>query len=984
MKKSVLTLFIPLFLFSVFIQAQENTISGTVIDETGNPVVGASVVVKEDTSRGASTDFDGKFSIQASSNETLTVSSIGFLSTEVLLGNESELTITLTEDLNQLDEVVVVAYGTQKKETITSSVVSVKSEDLTDLTTPDVSSMLQGKAAGVQVSASSGAPGSSPSILIRGIASLNGNIRPLWVVDGVIQHSTPIVNPTDVANISILKDASATALYGSRGANGVIVVTTKRAKVGVKPQIRISSRLGINQFNDGNFDVMNSQQLYDYHTAFGNTQPWYSPDLLERDTDWVDLGTRDDAMVRDLNGTFTAAKEDHNLFLNLGYYSEEGTLEGNEFERLTFRTNYDYNFSDKFIIKPKLSFSIDDRDKVNEAPLYDTYLNLPWDLPYDEDGNVVNAETSQDWLGRDANNYLYDQQWNYSSSTTFNMSFNFDFEWKILPYLSWLSTNNFTLYDYRSKTYTDPRSNAGLAVSGRLEDFNAKRRTRLTTQILKYTKTFNESQVLNVLAGYEYNDYDYEHFGASGTGIIAGSEILDVASESGEVYGFKNDYALQSFFLAADYDIDGKYFAKGSLRRDGASYFGPDNRYGNFFSLGLGWNIHREDFFNSEIFNQLKLRVSYGSVGNTPSSLYPYQGTYRVNTQYSGIPGAILNQYGNSDLGWEKSYEANIAVDTRILDRVSLTLEYYNKDTSDLLYFVALPDLTGFSGFWENVGALKNTGFEAALNWDIIQKEDFSWNFGFNIGVNKNEITELYDNQEEIPVGGKIFKVGEDANTWYIRKWLGVDSENGLPVWEVVDPDTGERTETNDWNEATLQAESGNSSPNFVGGFNTSLAYKDFSLSANFSFSEGAMIYNQARELFDSDGFYSTFNQMVLADGWSRWQQPGDNATHPQPIEGGNNNSNKRSSRYLEDASYLRLNNVTLNYSLPQNTVQKLGIDNINVFLSGDNLFTITDYSGSDPAVTGNPDDFNPGLGGSPNFPYPVPRRFVLGLNVTF
>ena len=974
MKKSVLILLIPLIFFSMQVYGQDRSITGTVTDATGTPIIGANVIVKGEN-RGVATDFDGNFSIDnLSADNVLVISSVGYITQEVTVGNQTTITVTLQDDISELDEIVVVAYGTQKKETVTSSLVSIKSDELTDITTPEVSSMLQGKAAGVQVAASSGGPGATPNILIRGVASLNGNITPLWVVDGVIQHSVPIINPNDVENISVLKDASATAMYGSRGANGVIVVTTKRAKEGTRPQVEVSTKVSVNQFNSGKFEVMNSQQLYDYHTLFNNSQPWFTQDLLTRNTDWIDGGTKD-AIVREANVSFTSATDVLNLFINTGYYNEEGTVRGNELDRYTFRTNLDYKISKRLTIKPKLAFSFDNRDKIAEAPLYELYLNLPWDVPFDADGNPINAQTSQDWLGRDQRNYHYDQQWNYSSSNTFNLSGNFDFEFMIVPNLTFHSTNNFTLFRSKSETYVDPRSNSGLANGGSISNFTANRRTRLTTQMLKYANTFNEDHTVSVLGGYEYNDYEYEDFGAAGNGIIAGAEILNAASETGSISGFKNDYALQSFFLAADYDYKGTYFAKASIRRDGASNFGLDNQYGNFFSLGLGWNVHKEEFFNTDIFNQLKLRASYGSVGNRPSSLYPYQGTYRVNTQYIGIPGAILNQFGNPDLGWEKSYEANFAVDTRVFDAVSLTLEYYNKNTSDLLYFVSLPDLTGFQGFWENVGGLKNTGFEAVISADIIQKDDLSLNVGFNIGVNKNEVTELFDGQTEIPVGAKIFKVGEDANTWYIRKWLGVNPDNGEPLWEVVDPDTGERSETNNWNEATLQTV-GSSSPDFIGGFNTNLRYKNFSLTTNFSFSKGGTIYNASRELFDSDGFYSTFNQMVLADGWSRWEQPGDIATHPQAIEGGNNNSNKRSSRYLEDGSYLRLNNITLSYTLPQGALSKFGINNCNVYLAGDNLFTITDFTGVDPTVGG--------LGGNASLSYPIPRRYVVGLNITF
>ncbi|TRX51206.1 TonB-dependent receptor [Fulvivirga sp. M361] len=980
MKKSI-----PILLFFALgivfnIRAQTKTVQGTVLDEMGDPLPGASVIIKG-TSKGTSTDLNGTFSLEVDENDVLIISFIGYSKKEVAVSGQTSLSITFDLDVSTLQEVVVVAYGKQTKETITSSIVSVESEELKDITTPDVTSMLQGKVAGVQIAASSGSPGATPNILIRGFASLNGNVTPLWVVDGVIQHSVPIVNPSDVASISVLKDASATALYGSRGANGVVIVTTKRGTLGEPARVTVSSKLAMNTFNTGGFEVMDSRQLYDYHTEFGNTQPWFTQDLLTRDNDWIDGGTQT-GVVQESNVSFTTATEDLNLYLNVGYYNEDGTVKGNELDRYTFRTNLDYQMNERLKIMPKLAFSFDDRDRVAQAPLYELYLNLPWDLPFSADGTPVNANESQDWLGRDQRNYFFDQQWNYSSSSAFNMSANFDFEFEILPNLLFRSINNFTLLEGKSTTYTDPRSNAGLADGGNLSEFAQSRFTRLTTQMLSYTHDFGVHSI-SVLGGYEFNDYRYEDFGATGNGIIAGGEILNIASETGAISGFKNDYALQSFFLSADYSLSNRYFAKASIRRDGASNFGLDNQYGTFFSIGAGWNIHNEDFFNVEPVDQLKLRVSYGSVGNRPSSLYPYQGTYRVNTQYIGTPGAILDQFGNPDLGWEKSYETNIALDTRFIDRVNLTLEYYNKNTSDLLYFVSLPDVTGFRGFWENVGGLKNTGFEAAVSGEVVKSENFNWTLGFNIGVNRNEITELFDDQTEIPQGTKIFKVGEDANAWYIRKWLGVDPDNGNPLWEVVDPVSGERTETSNWNDATLQVV-GTSTPDFVGGFNTSVSYKGLSLSANFAFSKGGTIYNASRELFDSDGFYSTFNQQVLADGWSRWKNPGDNATHPLPIEGGNNNSNKRSSRYLEDASYLRMTNVTLSYTVPGDFISRLGLTGLEVYAAGDNLLTFTDYTGVDPAVRGNTDDEDQGFSGSPRLTYPIPKRLAFGVNLSF
>lgn len=973
MKKIILKSFLLLlFVFTNTMLAQKTTVTGTVVDMgTQTPILGVNILVKN-TSNGVTTDFNGEYAVSAEANAVLIFSYIGFKTKEVLINGQKVINVSLEEESSLLEEVVVVAYGAQKKEAITSSVVSVKAEELKDITTPDVSSMLQGKAAGVQVSASSGSPGATPDILIRGRASLGGRVTPLWVVDGVIQHGTPIVNPNDVESISVLKDASATALYGSRGANGVIIVNTKRGTIG-KSEIKVSSKVAMNQFNSGQFNIMNSEELYDYHSQFGNTNPWYTPELLERDTDWINEGTQT-GVVRDLNVSFTSGTEVLNLFLNAGYYNESGTLKGNEFDRYTFRMNLDYDMSERLKIMPKISFSFDDKDRIAEAPLYDLYLNLPWDVPYDANGIPVNAASTSDWLGRDQRNYLYDQQWNYSSSNVYNASANLDFQYKIMPHLTFSSVNNFTLYRSLSKSYTDPRSISGESSGGSINDNTANRLTRLSTQMLKYTNKFGEHSV-TALGGYEFNDYTYESFGATGNGIIPGGEILDVASEPGSISGFKNDYALQSFFLSTEYGFSNRYFAKASIRRDGASNFGLNNQYGNFFSVGGGWLVHNENFFNSSIVNELKLRASYGSVGNRPSSLYPYQGTYRVNTQYVGVPGAVLNQFSNPDLGWEKSYETNVALDTRLFNTVDLTLEYYNKNTSDLLYFVSLPDVTAFSGYWENIGGVRNRGFEAVVSADIIKNNDFSWNVGFNIGVNKNEVTELFE-ADELPQGSKVWKIGKDADTWYMRKWLGVNPEDGKPLWEVVDSETGEKSETSNYAEATRQILDKKSSPDFIGGFNTSWSYKGLSLAANFDFSQGGYIYNSSRELFDSDGFYATFNQQRLADDWSRWQNPGDIATHPQAIEGGNNNSNKPSSRYLEDGSYLRMRNVTLSYNLSKNSLSKLGVYSVNIYMSGDNLFTLTDYSGVDPSVGG--------LGGSASLSYPVPKRYALGVNVSF
>jgi TonB-linked SusC/RagA family outer membrane protein len=967
--KTVLFVLLMGFTFTMF--AQQKQVSGKITDaKDGLSLPGASVIVKG-TSKGTSSDFDGNFTISVNENDVLLISFLGYVNKEIPVTGKNRINIQLQPKQNDLDEVVVVAYGTQKRESVTGSIVTVKSKELTDLTVSSPSAMLQGKVAGVQVAASGGAPGSNPQILIRGMASLNGSVEPLWVVDGVIQHGTPVVNPNDIESMSVLKDASATSLYGSRGANGVIIVTTKQAKLGVS-KLSFNSRTGLNQFTNGKFRVMNSKELYDYHALMGTDQEWYTQELLDRDFNWVKNATQT-ALVQDHNVSFTTGDDKMKMFMSGGFYSEDGTVKGSEFERYTFRMNLDYEVSKRLTLKPKMSFSFDNRYSA-EHSRYASYTNLPWDIPFGTDGKPVNASESNVWIGRDQSNYYYDLQWNYGKSKAFNMSFNGDFEYKLLNDFAFISTNNFTLYNSNGMSYADPLSIGGTADNGRLSNSSARRFTRLTNQMLKYNKIFGNHEI-TALAAYEYNDYVYEDMGATGIGLVGGGTILNVTSEPKSISGYKNEYALQSVFLNLDYSFSNRYYLKGSIRRDGASNFGLESQYGTFYSVGAGWNISNESFFKSKAVDLLKMRVSYGSVGNRPSSLYPYQGTYSASTHYDGIPAATLSQYGNPDLAWEKSYEANLALDARFFNRLNTTIEYYNKNTSDLLYYVDLPAITGFNGYWENVGGLKNSGVEVALNGDVIQRKNFTWNLGFNIGVNTNEVTELFDGQNQIPRGNKIFKVGEDSNSWYMRKWAGVHPTNGDPLWEVVNSETGDVSYTSNYNEATEQIV-GTSTPDFIGGFSSEIEYKGFTLGARFSFISGGTIYNSSRELFDSDGLYPTYNQQVFIDGWSRWEKEGDIASHPRAIYGGNNNSNKPSSRYLEDRSYLKLKNITLGFNVPKPFTDKLNLSDARIYLSGDNLLTFTNYSGMDPEVGG--------LNGSTSMSYPEPTRFVFGLNLSF
>ncbi|AUC86179.1 SusC/RagA family TonB-linked outer membrane protein [Polaribacter sp. ALD11] len=973
MKKSI-SIFITMLFFSAILFAQEKSIVVTVVDGAGAPIPGASVIVKE-TTKGWSTDFDGVVTIKSNSGSIVVISSLGYMPKEVTISNEKKIKVSLQESSSQLEEIVVVAYGTQKKETITSSVVSIDSDKLADVTTPEVATMLQGKVTGVQVLPSGGSPGSSPNILIRGRSSINSTNSPLWVIDGVIVgNSDPKLNPNDVASISVLKDASATSLYGNRGANGVIIVTTKRGKIGAKPQIKVSIKTAVNQFNPGGFELMNSRELYDYHTELGNTSSWFNEDLLSRDYDWVDGATKD-AFVKDASLTFTAATETHNLFISTGYYEEDGTVKGNKLNRYTFRTNLDYNINDKLTIKPKINFVFDNRDNTREAPLYEAYTNMPWDLPFNKDGSVVNANTAQgdDWLGRDKRNYFFDQQWNYSNSESFDLFASFDFDYKITSNLTYISTNNFRYGTYESFSYSDPRSNGGRTSNGALSDYTYRGLSRFTNQMLKFSNSYGEKHTVNALLAYEYNDSSSKNISARSENILVNGQVQDVGIKPAAVVGNENESAQQSFLFSADYDYDGLYFVKGSLRVDGASAFAKDYRYGEFYSIAAGWNVHKEDFFNIDQINKLKLRASYGAVGNQPGG-FGFLDLYDVRFQYAGIIAAKPFQLATENLTWEKSIETNIGIDTRLFNVLDVTVDYYNKENSGLLYFRKLSDQTGFGGRYQNIGSITNKGVEFSLAADIVNKKDFGISAGLNMSFNDNTVDKLSEGTDIIG-GSTIIREGEELGTFYMRKWLGVDPATGEPSYEVVDATTGERTTTNVYNDATNQI-SGTSNADFTGGFNTAFRYKNFTLSSNWSYSYGSELYNSSRNLFDSDGFYLQFNQMKLPEGSSRWQQPGDIATHPKAVVGGYPGGNQTSTRYLEDGSYLRLNNVRFSYDVSESVLGSLGLSGMNFYITGDNLVTFTNFTGVDPTIGG--------ANGSVSLGYPIPRRYALGLNITF
>ena len=978
---------------------QTGKIKGTIVDsKTGEPVIGASVKVKG-TKLAAVTDLNGEFELNTHANATLQISYVGFKETEVKASNGMK--ISLEEDTESLEEVVVVGYGTQKKESLTGAMANIKGEKLKDITSATVENMLNGKVSGVYVAPGSGRPGSTGAIIIRGQTSINGATAPLWVVDGVIVgNSAGDLNPDDIETMTVLKDAASTAIYGSEGANGVVVVTTKQAKH-EKMSISLSAKAGLSTLNRGNLEMMDGAEFYDYYKSFQNVEsvnfPRWNEDLRNSNFDWFKLAKKTGS-TQDYNLTLNGGSQNIQSMFTLGYFKEEGAVKGYDMNRYSTRIKVVYKPYEWLTIKPNISGSrTNDKDKQYSVGAM--YSMMPWDSPYDEDGNLVPNYYSG-WVNSKATNYLNDlAAGDYSTSTTYDLSGGLDFDIQITPWLTFSSVNNYSYYNSQTHGYYDPKSSSGEGVNGRTTEYNYVSTRRYTNQLLRFKKSWGKHNV-NALLAYEFNDYEMKYTDVYATGFISGFEDFMTAAKPEMATGYRTAWAKQSYFTQWRYDYDSRYYGELSLRRDGRSNFGSNNRYGNFFSVSGAWNINNESWFKADWVDQLKLRAAFGSVGNVPTSLYPSYSLYSVGATYNENPGALISQIGNKDLTWEKTYTTGVGVDASFWqNRLHATLDYYIKNTSNILYQVPVTGLVGVTSIWKNIGKMRNTGIELTVGGDIIRTKDLTWNVTANISHNSNELRDLYKQRDAngnyvvkpvlisdgTSIAGtaqRILEIGEPVDTYYMKEWAGVNPEDGKPQW-YMDDANGNKVVTDSYSKASYY-KCGKASPDVYGSFSTSLFYKNFDLQANFGYSLGGQIYSYYRQEFDSDGAYAgDRNQMKLQKGWSRWEKPGDIATHPRAMYNNQDKGNLASSRYLESSDYLKLRSLTLGYNFD---LKKYGIQTLRLSISGENLFTITDYSGVDPELPAGTNDKGvlsvTNTGGISV--YPAVRKFMLGVNLTF
>lgn len=978
------------------------TVKGQVTSaEDGLGMPGASIVVKG-TSAGTITDFDGNYEIEVDNGATLVFSFMGYKSQEHKA--VPHLSVTLQSDAIMMQEVVSLGYSSVKKAELSSAVVTVSADQLTDVTTSDVGNMLQGKVAGVQVTNAGGQPGDAAQIRVRGTGSITASSDPVYVVDGVMGAS---FNPQDVETISVLKDAGATGIYGAAAAGGVIVVTTKQGKKNDKLSVDIKATAGAKQALYSNYKMMNSAELYNFHkslyskTVF-NSQ--YPKSLLEQDYNWQDEFFRT-GVVQDYYVSVKGGSEKIGYYAGLSYYGEEGTLKCTGMQKVSGQFSMNADLTKWLDMSVRASFS---KSSVDYAPswtmLDDAFNKMPWDNPYelDADGNstgkylYVNGDTRSDnggkWWSQSKWNALNTTQYNYAKSNNFDFNGTLVFNVHFTDWLHFTTTNTFSTGYYKSTEYRDPRAFDSEYANGYLSNSLGLSKSFGTINILKANGQWGQHSLSGML-GYEYSTWKSEYTNAAGTGMPNGVDALNSCTPH-SVGGYEIPGASWATFIQAQYDYGKRYFLTATFRAEASSIFAPKNRVGYFPSVAASWLISNEEFMKSQdVVSFLKLRASYGITGNNNIPAYKYLATYALNSLYQNKVSATPSRLANPLLHWETANMAAVGIDLAFINRIDMSIDLYNTDNTGLLLNVPVAPSTGFFEVTKNAGSVRNQGIEYRLDANVLNIDKWNWNIGFNIGFNRNRVTKTPNGpflQTASSVSQQV-KEGQDIYSWYMKEWAGVDPENGDPLWYVVDEneqyvldENGNKTTTNDYN-ATNAHVVGKATPLFSGGLNTQLSWNGIFLSVNTNFTYGNKIYNYTRMSTDADGAYVGYNQMSIENsvqGWSRWEKAGDVATHPKAMLNGNKNSNAISSRYLEDGSYFRIKNLTVGYDFPTKLIKKAYMTRCRIYFSADNLFTATKFSGMDPEITLTTSTYD--LAGMYSNTYPVGRTFQGGVEISF
>ncbi|MFT6865223.1 MAG: TonB-linked SusC/RagA family outer membrane protein [Cyclobacteriaceae bacterium] len=986
-----ISILVIIMIASIPVKAQQE-ISGSVYSSDNlEPLIGATIFVKE-SQMGVVTDIDGNFRLTASPEDVLMISYVGFKSKEIPVGNNTQLNISLDLDMSELNEVIVMGYSSKSQKELSASVVTIKADKLQSVTSSNIQTMLQGQAAGVTVSSSSGAPGATADIRIRGITSINNDKPPLIVVDGIIGGNYV---PNDVETLTVLKDAAAIGLYGSSGAAGVIIITTKSGSG--QPSMSFSSSVGIKEVVTGNFEMMNGAELYDAQrdmwgesnlVSFLNNRPEY---LEDRNFNWLDAAF-DKALIQNYSLAMSGSTKGVSYGFSMDYFNEDGTFIKTDYERLNLRGNLKFDITDKLRVQTDINTQWSRNNFHHYSWFEDAFWNMPWDNPYSADGELYGpryvTSNSNEWIGQFRRSFLYSAEYDELKYADNSLVWSTSFTYDITSWLSLETRTRLSRYTGQTNEYYSPLTDFGLAFNGVVTQNRSEGQGVLSTHFLRFNKSFGKHDLGGFIA-HEGGIYQENNLSFGGRNLSSQTvKVPSGASMINEWSGTNVEDRGISYIGEANYGFDTKYFATAYFRRDGSSRFAENKQFGNFYGGSLAWLMSEESFLNSiSAIDQLKLRASYGTMGNSDIARFLSLPTYNITRQYNGQPGGEPNNPANPNLGWESTEMINAGIDLSIFNDLTINLDVYQKLVEGMLLDNPLPFSSGYERRTENIGDMRNRGLEMALSYDKVFG-NFRYSGNFNISFNKNEILKITDILDEQPqIGGnlqQLNKVGEEAFMWYMPKWLGVDTETGGPMWEVISKDTNgneTRSVTNNYNEATFQPIA-SALPEYTGGFRNSLSYKDLTLTFLFTFQGGNHIYHETRFFVDSDGANTGINLMKPQDDWVRWEKPGDVATHPQYKRGGNNGAHQHSSRYIEKGDYIRLRNVSLSYNIPSNLLDVVNIKSATLSLRADNLMTWTNFSGMDPDIGLNKQAY--ALPGVSSLKYPISRQFLVGLNVNF
>ena len=952
-------------------------VSGVVTSAEDNlPMMGAGVMAGPGV--GVITNLDGEYSIDVAPGTTLTFSSIGYEDQTVVVPNAATFThnVVMQPESMKLDDVVVIAYGVRKKGTVAGSVSTVKSDKLENTPTAAFDQALQGQVAGLTVLSNSGEPSASATLTIRGTNSISSGTAPLYILDGVAISANDFntINPADIESMSVLKDASSTSIYGARAANGVIVITTKRGRNMDQPNINYRMQVGWSAIAAGKWDLMNTAERIQYEKEIGMTDGQNYELLAKTDINWMDVVFNDNALLQSHEISISGATDKTNYYISGGYYDQQGIAPGSMFERYSVRVNFEQQMAKWLRMGTNTMFNFQNIEQADEGsyalvtPISASRFMLPYWNPYNADGSLASINKGE-WNGQGQNpmEWLENNPLRYKKYKVISTIFAEFNLYKNLVFKTQFSVDfsHVTGFSQSFPSYL-PNQGEGSASRSTSDGLNLQ-----ITNTLTYRFNVNDLHDFNFLLGHEGQNYHSETFGV-GTSGQTNDLLTDIAQGTRATSWSSTataDYSRMSFFGRAEYNYTDRYYADFSIRTDGSSRFGKNNRWGAFWSLGAMWNLRNEAFM-SHTRNWLtfaQVSFSTGTSGNSEIPNYEHLALVGGGLDYIGNSGMAPMQPGNEELTWESTWTTNLGFHFGFWNRLNVDFELYNKNTSDMLMSVPLSyaQSNGYGYKWDNVGGMVNRGAELNLTGTVLQIKDFTWSLNANVSYNHNKITELYNGVQEYERGETSTKlvVGHPLGEFYINRYAGVNPANGDALW--YDKDGNITNELRD--EDKVLVGKTYIAP-WQGGFGTAFGWKGLSLTAQFSWVADRWMLNNDRYFDESNGRFATYNQSRRL--LNRWKQPGDITDIPRHGE-----YTEFDSRLLEDASFLRLKNLNLSYSFPAELLKKTRIiRGLRVYAQAQNLLTFTNFSGLDPEGTTN-------LYAAQ---YPMSRQFTFGLDLMF